>query len=473
MKRRIDVTDGHGLSVQGLVHGLEVSLLEGKQLIEGLLTGLNGLGKDHLSDLRDTIRLEEHVLGTAKADTLSAKAYRILGILRGICIGTYAKLSVLVSPVHDTLEVSANGCILGLDISIVDLTGRTVQRDVVSLMIGVSAQLEILLFFVDLDLAASGYAAGSHTTGNNGCVRGHTASYGQDTLGSVHTLDVLRRGLKSYKDNSLALLVSCLGLVSSEVYLTCCSARGSGKCGTDHGTCLKGSRIEGGMQKLIQRLCVDTANSLFGSDLALVYQIAGDLDGCRSSSLTVTGLEEVQLSFLNGELHILHVTVMVLKFHCVIHELLIALRQILLQLGDGLRCADTCYDVLTLCIDQVLTVDTLLTGGGVSGEGNASTGGVAHVTEYHGLYVNSCSPIARDIVHTTVNDGTGVVPGTEYCLDSLHELLLGILGEVGSLLLPVVLLEANDQGLHIVGIQLNVKLNALCFLYLIDDLLEG
>ena len=41
--------------------------------------------------------------------------------------------------------------------------------------------------------------------------------------------------------------------------------------------------------------------------MSLIYKVTSDLDSSRSGSLTVTCLQEVQLAFLDGELHILHI----------------------------------------------------------------------------------------------------------------------------------------------------------------------
>ena len=103
-------------------------------------------------------------------------------------------------------------------------------------MEGISAKGEFLLLFVDLDLAAAGYTAGTHTTGNYCCVGGHTTAYSQDTLRSVHTLDVLRRCLQTNQDHSLALAADAcsLGSLCVEAYLTCCCTRGSRKSLSDH-----------------------------------------------------------------------------------------------------------------------------------------------------------------------------------------------------------------------------------------------
>ena len=111
---------------------------------------------------------------------------------------------------------------------------------------------------------------------------------------------------------------------------------------------------------------------------------------------------------------------MVLQLHCKIDKLLVAVRKVFLKLGDRLRSTNTGNNVLALCVDQVLTKDTLLTCGRVTCKRNTCTGCLTLVTEYHCLYVYCGTPVARNIVHTTVYDGTRVVPGTEYSLNGAH-----------------------------------------------------
>ena len=111
---------------------------------------------------------------------------------------------------------------------------------------------------------------------------------------------------------------------------------------------------------------------------------------------------------------------MILKFHSQFHELLVALRKVFLKLGDRLRSTNTGNNVLALCVDQVLTENTLLTCGRVTCKGNTCTRCLTLVTEYHCLYVYCSTPVAWNIIHTTVNDRTRVVPGTEYSFHSSH-----------------------------------------------------
>ena len=155
-----------------------------------------------------------------------------------------------------------------------------------------------------------------------------------------------------------------------------------------------------------------------------------------------------------------------------LHELLIALRQILLQLGDRLRSTDTCYHVFALRIDQIFSVNALGAGGRVAGESNAGAGGIAHIAEYHGLHVDSGSPIARNIIHPAVYDGARIVPGTEYCFYGLHQLILGILREIGTDFFFVQLFIFCDDFFQVIGIQISVILRPLGLLNLVQNRLK-
>ena len=222
------------------------------------------------------------------------------------------------------------------------------------------------------------------------------------------------------------------------------------------------------MQQGIQLLGLDAQHSLALGDHALVHQVACNLQSGLSGTLAVTGLQHIQVAILDGELHILHVAEVLLQAVCDGDELLVNLRHLLLQMADGERGADTSDDVLALCVDQVLAHQLLGAGGGVTGEGNAGAGTVAGVTECHLLHVDSGAPLVGDLVHLAVNVGAGVIPAAEDGLDSLDQLLLGILGEGTALVVLIDLLEDSNQSLQILGSQVSVGLVALLFLHLVD-----
>ena len=72
MQRRIQITNGHWTTFQSFVHSFEVFFLEWDQLVKSFFSLLYCIGKDHLTDLRNTVFVEEHMLCTAKSDTFSA-----------------------------------------------------------------------------------------------------------------------------------------------------------------------------------------------------------------------------------------------------------------------------------------------------------------------------------------------------------------------------------------------------------------
>jgi len=66
-------------------------------------------GHDHLTDDRDPIGREEHVLRADKPDTLRAELARPLGVLRGVGVSAHAEpfLTVAIGPGQELLDLVA------------------------------------------------------------------------------------------------------------------------------------------------------------------------------------------------------------------------------------------------------------------------------------------------------------------------------------------------------------------------------
>ena len=111
-------------------------------------------------------------------------------------------------------------------------------------------------------------------------------------------------------------------------------------------------------------------------------------------------------------------------------ELLIYLRHLVREVRDRLRRSDTGNNIFALRVHQIFAIQLLFACGGVSCESNARAAIVAHVAEYHGLYVNRRTPAGRDIVHAAINDCSRVIPGTEYSRYGFEQLFLCILREL-------------------------------------------
>ena len=154
------------------------------------------------------------------------------------------------------------------------------------------------------------------------------------------------------------------------------------------------------------------------------------------------------------------------------NKLLIYFGHNFFKLINVLRCTNTGNNVFALCVHQELTKQLLLTSCRVTRKGNARTGRIAHVTKSHHLYVNRRTPGIRNIIVAAVNIGAGVVPGTENRLNSAHQLLFGIRGEIRADFALIFSLKLICQLFQILGSQLNILLNALFLFHLVNQLFK-
>ena len=180
-------------------------------------------------------------------------------------------------------------------------------------------------------------------------------------------------------------------------------------------------------------------------------------------------MQHVELAVLNGELHILHIFIVIFKILGDCCKLLIHLRHILLELIDLAGGAHARNNIFTLRVNQIFTEERFFTRGRVARKGNACAGIFIQVAEHHGLHINGSTPGVGDIVHAAVYVGAGVVPRTENSLDGFHHLCFGIGREISALLLLVILLEALDELLHIIHIEVDIVLNPFAIFDFIND----
>ena len=472
VERRIQEADANRHALKRLVELLEVALLIGQDLVQRDLALGGGVGADHLAERGDAVGLKEHVLGAAQADALGAQLAGLLRVGGGVGVGADLQGAELVGPAHDGAEVAGDLRVHGLDQAVVDVAGGAVDGDAVALVVGLARQGELLVLLVHGDVAAAGDAALAHAAGNDGRVAGHAAAHGQDALSGLHAGDVLGRGLQANQNDLLAVGVPALGVLSGEHDLAAGSSGGGAQTAANGGGSLQGLGVELGMQQGVQVAGVDHQNGLFLGLVTFGNQIHSDLQGGGSGALAVAGLQHVQLALLNGELHVLHVVVVIFQNGADLHELLVGLGELLGHLRDGHGGAHAGDHVFALGIGQELAHHLLLAGGGVAGERNAGAAVIAQVAEGHGLYVDGRAPGVGDVVVAAIDVRAGVVPAAEHGLDGAHQLFLRVGGEVGADLLLVLGLELAGQLLEILSGELDVQLDALLFLHLVDENLE-
>ena len=317
----------------------------------------------------------------------------------------------------------------------------------------------------------------AHLSGHQRRVRGHAAECGQEPDGSVHAADVLGRGLVPAKNDRLAPGGPGLGVVGEEDHLAGGGARTGGQTLGQDALLLVGlnlcRRIEDRPQQLIERLRLHAADGLFLGDQFLLHHLHGDAHAGEASPLAAAALQHVQLGALDGELHVLHVAVVLLKLLADVQQLLVGLGEGLLQLHDLLRGADAGHHVLALGVDQELAVEEVLAAGGIAREADAGGRIVALVAEHHGLDVDRGAPGRRDAVQLAVGVGAVIFPRIEDGHDGALELLVRVGREIGAHALLDLRLELLHQLLQRARRKIGVVLGAGGLLLLGQQHLEG
>ena len=441
--------------------------------------------EDHTTESNDAVFREEHMLGTAEADTFCAEANGDLCIARRIGIGANAHGAILVGECHDFSKRSGEFGIACFDAAFVDLAGRTVKRDPIAFAESDVTNLNGLGLGIDNGIAATGYAALTHTTSHHCCVGGHAAASGEDALCRDHAGDVFRRCFGTAENNFLAELGPCFSIFSGEDDLAGCHAGRGREAGSNCLGVLFSHSVEYRVEELIKLLGLHTKHGCLFVNKTFFHEVGGDTHGSGSGALAVTGLEHVEFAIFDGELHVLHILVMVLKLYAdgvkllehfghgffeggiLRHALFFRNARTLCPFtgtgdGDFLRGADTGHHVFTLSVNEVFAVEVrVVAGGGVTGESHAGGGIVAAVAENHRLHVYSSAGETTDVVEFTILDGAGIVPGAEHGLDAHLKLFVCINREIFTELRFDDLLVARNDFFKVFGGKFGIKLDAL------------
>ena len=392
MERRVQKTNGYREAVHSPEYCLEVASLHREYLSERVLSLLSRLRYYHLADSGYSILCKEHVLGTAEAYALRAELLSLLSVARRIGVRSYLHRSYLVYPAHKRAEVAGHFSRFGLYLAEVNVTRRTVYRNIIALLYNRIAYAEASVIVIYFYISAARYAARAHTARDDRRVRGHTASCCENAFSGLHTLDILGRGLETNEHGLLAVFSSGYAVLGGEVYLT---ASGAGRrCETlrEYFCVLKRGSYERRVEQRIELLGIDLHYSLFLGYHTFGNQINRDLYSGRGRSLTVTRLEHIEFTVFDGILHILHIFIVLFKLISNIYELSVNLGHIFLELSYRLRRSYARDDVLALRVYKVFAEQLLLARSRIASERDARAGRVAHVTEYHSLYVYRRAP---------------------------------------------------------------------------------
>ena len=117
-------------------------------------------------------------------------------------------------------------------------------------------------------------------------------------------------------------------------------------------------------------VCGDPENGLLLRDQTLFDHVESNVHGSETGPLAIARLEHPEFAFFNGELDVLDIAEVLLELLTHLEEFLVRLGQVLGHLSHLLRRADTGDDVFALGVDEILTVEHVLTGGRVACEGD-------------------------------------------------------------------------------------------------------
>ena len=411
MQRRVDQADDYGQAGHGFEQAIEIFTLEGQQFVQsGLALGNIITCQDHILDDGQALGFEEHVLGAAKANPLRAVRTGPAGILRVVSVGPYLQTTGwpasgevpgafnrgdLICPGEQFQQVDLlfQGGGNGLDLSEERFTRSPIHRNPVTLFNHQVTNLQGAGFQVDTGIRCTHHTGDTKLAGNHRSMRSSPTFGGQDTLGSQHTVDIIRFRERPDHDNVLAfffgLSFSSIGIEISPA--DGCTRRSVNPAHQESAVflgCIFGLRHKLGVKESVHLLRLYLLDGLFLGDQAFFRHLYGNSNRGFCRALAISGLEHPQFAVFNGELDILHLPVVQFQFLANIHKVSIGLREFVDHHGNIFRITDPGYHVLTLGIHQVLTPNFFLSGGGVAGEGYAGTG-VIHISKHHGLDIDS------------------------------------------------------------------------------------
>jgi len=155
MQRRVQQTDIHRQAIHCLKNTLKVSLLIRKKFCQCLLTSLSICCKDHFTHSDNLLIIEEHMFRTSKTNTLGTEGTSNLCIMWSIRICTNLKFCILITKIHQFLEITTKFCSLSLNLTLIYLTRRTIQGNIVTFVEYLTINLYSLTLIININATST------------------------------------------------------------------------------------------------------------------------------------------------------------------------------------------------------------------------------------------------------------------------------------------------------------------------------
>ena len=117
--------------------------------------------------------------------------------------------------------------------------------------------------------------------------------------------------------------------------------------------------------------------------------------------------------------------------------------------GELRRSSNSSHHIFTLSIQQVFSVEMVISIGRIPGESNSTSTIQTHIAKDHSLNVTSCSSNFRDVMKFSIGLGTWIRPTFEDCTDGTPELNLWIRRKFFTQLHEDTSLKISHQSLQI------------------------
>ena len=323
---------------------------------------------------------KEHVLGPAKPDSLGAEIARGPGVMRRVGIGAHTETPLGVGPRQKFLEERRHHRLDGRHAARDHFAGGAVERQVFAAMNHLARGAERARRVVDFDLRASRHATLAHPARDHRGMASHPAAGGQNSLGHLHSVDVLGGGFDADQDHLAAGLAHRDRFVGAEHDFARHGARRGGQSARQH--LLGRAGVEPRMEQLLELHRLDAQQRRAAIDEALLRHLDRRADRGLGRALAGAGLQHVELAALDREFEVLHVAEMPLEPRSHLQQLAKGGRKALFERGvrgaallfaDAAalgpfaagakaylaRCANTGDHVLALGVGQKFAVDAL------------------------------------------------------------------------------------------------------------------
>ncbi len=241
---------------------------------------------------------------------------------------------------------------------------------------------------------------------------GHAAARGQNAGGDFHAVNIFRSSFGPHQDDRifLAAVPSLLHrFIRGKHNLTDGRARGRRQAGGKNFD-LRFLLIQSWHEEVIKLVGFDAEDGFFFCDQSLVHHLNGDTHRGQPGALSIARLEHVQLAFLDGELKILHVAIMLLEPGRNFAELPVNVRHDFLQFENWHRRANARDNILALRVHKEFAVEFFVAHRGITGEAHARAAGLAQIAKDHCLYVDRGSEHVINVVDAAIMLGPIVLP---------------------------------------------------------------